>query len=207
MAPLFGKKDNADEDRRIAENMQNLSNQIGELQQKLNQRNQEYEKLQTELRDARTKSEQSGANAQALKDAQSKIQDLQRQLSQASANQQATSNADLQAAQAKINALEQQLSQLKTASASTTEYKTSSIAAGGLAVGGQAWVTRAGGLPLRLRSAPNLQGNVLDRLQPGTQMTLLDGPQQSDGHAWWHIRASDGREGWVAGEDLRTQAD
>ena len=68
-------------------------------------------------------------------------------------------------------------------------------------------MTRAGGLPLRLRSGPSLNDSILDRLQPGTQMTLLDGPRQADGHAWWHIRTTNGHEGWVAGEDLRTQPD
>lgn len=29
-------------------------------------------------------------------------------------------------------------------------------------------------------------------------MTLLSGPQQADGHGWWNIRTTDGREGWVA---------
>ena len=64
-----------------------------------------------------------------------------------------------------------------------------------------------GGLPLRLRSGPSLSGSIIDRLQPGSQMTLQDGPRNADGHAWWHIRTTNGKEGWVAGEDLRTQPD
>jgi uncharacterized protein YgiM (DUF1202 family) len=78
---------------------------------------------------------------------------------------------------------------------------------GGIAVGGTAYVTRAGGLPLRLRSGAGLNHEQVGRLEPGTQMTLLDGPRQADNHAWWHIRTTDGREGWVAGEELRTQPD
>jgi hypothetical protein len=38
-------------------------------------------------------------------------------------------------------------------------------------------------------------------------MTLRAGPQQEDGYSWWNVRVEDGREGWVAGNDLRTQPD
>jgi SH3-like domain-containing protein len=38
-------------------------------------------------------------------------------------------------------------------------------------------------------------------------MTLLEGPESRDNHTWWRIRTTDGREGWVAGEDLRAQPD
>jgi uncharacterized protein YgiM (DUF1202 family) len=68
-------------------------------------------------------------------------------------------------------------------------------------------VTREGGLPLRLRTGAGLEHDVRDRLQPGTQMTLLEGPKEADNYSWWHIRTTDGREGWVAGQDLRTQPD
>jgi len=140
--------------------------------------------------------------------------------------QSATSGAELDAAHAQIQALQSQLSTLQQSASNRTadgisvggkSGASSNVAAnaptatpqaaGGLTAGASAWVTRAGGLPLRLRSGPSLSESVLDRLQPGTQMTLQDGPKQADGHGWWHIRTSDGKEGWVAGEDLRTQPD
>jgi hypothetical protein len=125
------------------------------------------------------------------------------------------SSAELNAARAQIQALQGQLAALQQSATGKsgegisvgTKSVAGSAAPGGLAAGASAWVTRAGGLPLRLRSGPSLSGDVLDRLQPGTQMTLLDGPRNADGHAWWHIRTTDNREGWVAGEDLRTQPD
>jgi hypothetical protein len=38
-------------------------------------------------------------------------------------------------------------------------------------------------------------------------MTLLEGPQAANGLNWWRVRTVGGREGWVAGEELRTQPD
>lgn len=73
----------------------------------------------------------------------------------------------------------------------------------GLHVGGSAWVLRAGGQPLRLRSTPSLKGAVLEQLPVNTLMTLLDGPQQADGHAWWHVRVStNNHQGWAAEDGL-----
>ena len=65
----------------------------------------------------------------------------------------------------------------------------------------------AGGKNLRRRNAPDLQSKVLDGLPPGTRLTLLAGPDEEDGYHWWHIRTDDGREGWVAGEELVTTLD
>jgi hypothetical protein len=76
-----------------------------------------------------------------------------------------------------------------------------------LAVGCDAWVTREQGLRLRLRDTASLSGAVLALLPPGTRMALLEGPQPADGHGWWRVRTTDGREGWVAGRDLRLQPD
>src|SRR5262249_58448474 len=108
-----------------------------------------------------------------------------------------------------IQALQDQLSALQQSAGARAGGGVSlgASGAGGLAPGATAWVTQAGGLPLRLRSGPGLDQGVIDRLQPGSKMTLQDGPRQADGHAWWHIRTDDGKEGWVAGEDLRSQPD
>ncbi len=76
----------------------------------------------------------------------------------------------------------------------------------GLAVGGTAYVRREGGMPLRLRSAPDIApDNIIDRLAIGTQLTLVGGPQSADGYEWWQVRTPDGRTGWVAGSELVTQ--
>jgi hypothetical protein len=204
---LFGgKKD--DEEKQIAENMKNLSDQIGALQQQLNEKNAEIEQLKQTASSAATKSAGLDDAQQEMAELKKQLQSLQGSLAAAEAEKGA-SELIQKNKQKEINELKAKLEAAGTATAAgtTTAAASGAPAAGGLAAGASAWVTREGGLPLRLRSGAGLEHNVLDRLPPGTQMTLLDGPQQADNHAWWHIRTSDGKEGWVAGEDLRTQPD
>jgi len=209
MSPLFGGKD--DEMKKVGEDMQKLSEQIGALQQKLAAKTSEADSL-------RTQAAQGAGASVALEDAEAQMEVLRNQLKemQSKPAQNPTASAELDAAHVQIQALQSQLSALQQSAGSkagegisigTKSAATSSAAPGGLAAGASAWVTRAGGLPLRLRSGPSLSGSIIDRLQPGTQMTLQDGPRNADGHAWWHVRTADGKDGWVAGEDLRTQPD
>jgi uncharacterized protein YhaN len=208
MAPLFGESNNM---KQVGEDMQKLSEQIAALQQKLAAKTSEADSL-------RTQAAQGAGASVALEDAEAQMQVLRDQLKdmQNKPAQSAASSADLDAAHAQIQALQSQLSALQQSAGSkpgegisigTKSVSAGGAVAGGLAAGASAWVTRAGGLPLRLRSGPSLSASVIDRLQPGTQMTLQDGPRNADGHAWWHIRTEDGKQGWVAGEDLRTQPD
>ncbi|MBK9945330.1 MAG: SH3 domain-containing protein [Kouleothrix sp.] len=183
---LFGK---GDEMKKVGEDMAKLSEQIGELQKKLAAKTSEADGL-------RTQAAAAAGSSVALEDAQAEIEVLRNQLAEMKAQHDAPAATVLEG-----------MSKLGAPAPVAEGLKSAAAAVGGLTAGAQAWVTRAGGLPLRLRSAPSLSGDILDRLEPGTQMTLLDGPQQADGHAWWHIRTSGGGEGWVAGEDLRTQAD
>ena len=211
MSPLFGG--NNDDMKKVGEDMQKLSEQIGALQQKLAAKTSEADSL-------RTQAAQGAGATVALQDAEAQMDVLRNQLKdmQNKPAQNPAASADLDAAHAQIQALQSQLAALQQSAGSTSgegiSVGTKSVAAvaataapGGLAAGVSAWVTRAGGLPLRLRSGPSLSASVIDRLQPGTQMTLQDGPHDADGHAWWQIRTEDGKAGWVAGEDLRTQPD
>ena len=225
MAPLFGESDKM---KQMGEQMQNLSEQIGALQQQLAQKNAEVSGLQEQLKSKST--EADSGDALKLQRAQNEIDTLKQNLDMLQAQaKQATSAAGAStssvasaapggtksgASQSSAAPSGVATSSAVSSSATPSGVASSGIAQGagqqsthGLSVGGNAWVTRAGGLPLRLRSAPSLDGNILDRLAPGTQMTLLAGPQDGSGHSWWHIRTTDGREGWVAGEDLRAQAD
>jgi hypothetical protein len=77
-----------------------------------------------------------------------------------------------------------------------------------IAVGCRAWVTRAGGLNLRMRSAPTISpDNIIARLPIGTEMTVDEGPQSADGFTWWRVTTVGGQNGWVAGENLVLQPD
>jgi uncharacterized protein YhaN len=209
MSPLFGGNNN--DMKQVGEDMQKLSEQIGALQQKLAAKTSEADSL-------RTQAAQGAGATVALQDAEAQMEVLRNQLKemQSKPAQNPAATADLDAAHAQIQALQSQLAELQQSAGSksgegmsigTKSVASTTAAPGELAAGVSAWVTRAGGLPLRLRSGPSLNDGVIDRLQPGTQMTLQDGPRDADGHAWWHIRTTDGQEGWVAGEDLRTQPD
>ena len=208
MAPLFGGNDDM---KKVGEDMQKLSEQIGALQQKLAAKTSEADSL-------RAQAAQGAGASVALEDAEAQMQVLRDQLKEMRNKpaQSSTTSADLDAAHAQIQALQSQLSALQQSagakvadgiSIGTKSVAANSAVAGGLVAGASAWVTHAGGLPLRLRSGPSLSESVIDRLQPGSQMTLQEGPRNADGHAWWHIRTNDGKQGWVAGEDLRTQPD
>ena len=48
-------------------------------------------------------------------------------------------------------------------------------------------------------------GDILTRLEDGTPVTLLDGPQEAEGLLWWYIQTADGIEGWSAQNDGITQ--
>jgi hypothetical protein len=190
-----------------------LSEQIAQLQQQLTQKNSQIENLQKDVAEARSEgTAQTSASNKQLRDAQAQVQALKKQLDELKAQQAAAATA-APAGGGKTGAAAGGLASGAGRSAaggsdrSGGEVAEAPAKTGGLAPGGTAWVTRAGGLPLRLRSGPSLEGKILDRLQPGTRLTLIEGPRQADGHAWWHIRTDDDRVGWVAGEELRTQPD
>ena len=69
-----------------------------------------------------------------------------------------------------------------------------------LTVGGMAKVV-TGKLPLLLRDSPSESGSILDRLQPGTYVTIIDGPTclpYRDAYFWWwKAQTAAGKTGWV----------
>lgn len=53
--------------------------------------------------------------------------------------------------------------------------------------------------PLRVRSLPNLQGEILTEVFPETEFTVVDGPICADGFIWWNISIGEsGITGWSA---------
>lgn len=195
--------------KELGEDLQMLSEQIGALQGDLRGKNAELEELRAKATQAQQQdatedqahsrkkveelTEQSKQREAALAAAQARLHELESQVAQASAGAQPPTAA-AQPAEVAPQANEQPG---QTVQPSGTP---------GLAVGSTAYVAQAGGLPLRLRSSPGLApDSVVGKLPPGTQMTLLGGPEDKDGYTWWHIRTADSREGWVAGQDLRSQ--
>ena len=203
---LFNKdKEKAEEEKRqMVEGMQSMSDQIAALGKQMAEKNAEIERLQKATGDAKTSATALQAAQKQVADLQAQLGELQRKMAEEKATRE---NNEVVAERIRKQQEAARAKEATAAPASGGIKATAAPASGGIAVGGTAYVTRAGGLPLRLRSGAGLDHKILDRLAPGTQMTLLEGPQQSDNHAWWRIRTTDGREGWVAGEELRSQPD
>lgn len=133
---------------------------------------------------------------------------LQRELEMAerAGEQDNTQLGRLEAVEEEVAALRQQLSELhqQASQQSAEPPKSEPVAVSSqLGVGAIAWVAQEGGISTRLHTRPGLNpGGVIDRLAPGTQMTVLDGPEDVDGHTWWRVRSTEGREGWVADDGL-----
>jgi predicted RNase H-like nuclease (RuvC/YqgF family) len=211
---MFNRKDkDKEEQEKLGRTIANLSDQVGALQQQLNQKNKQIEDLLKQVQQAQAQVA-SGKGAQAaqeqankatqdaLRDAQKQMQDLEKQIGAlAKAKQEAEAAAQSAMSQPKAP------STIGQAASQAAGHVTNAAqaATGGLAIGVTAYVQNAGGKNLRRRSAPGLNSNILDGLAPGTQMTLLEGPFTADGYTWWRMRAADGREGWVAGEELVTR--
>src|SRR5690606_36593584 len=66
-----------------------------------------------------------------------------------------------------------------------------------LRVGGQATVRTTEGDTLRVRSGPGTSFIVTRSVEPGTVVTLIEGPTNAAGFTWWNIRLPDGSTGWV----------
>ncbi|GAB4121995.1 MAG: SH3 domain-containing protein [Roseiflexaceae bacterium] len=199
MAGLFGiggdKEKERAEQEKIGKTIQSLSDQIAALQQQGLGKDAEIDELKKDLARAELVAE---ASDQAKK----QLAKLQSALAVAEADKQAQ-ELMLKNAQKQINDMQAQLAQLQAAA--TAAAAATPAAVGGLSVGAAAWVRKEGGKGLRRRSAPGTSSNVLDSLAPGTQVALLEGPTAADGYHWWRVRAGDGREGWVAGEELVTK--
>lgn len=66
-------------------------------------------------------------------------------------------------------------------------------------VGERVVVTMAAGGQLSVRAQPSTEGTLITRVNPGTQYTVLAGPQSAGGFNWYQIRSDDGSvEGWAA---------
>jgi dipeptidyl aminopeptidase/acylaminoacyl peptidase len=64
---------------------------------------------------------------------------------------------------------------------------------------GEMFTITESGAQLKLRASPSLTGEILERLEEGERILVLEGPEEADEYLWWQVRvSSSGREGWVA---------
>jgi multidrug efflux pump subunit AcrA (membrane-fusion protein) len=160
---------------------QTLQAEIQSVQEQLSQREREARRLQRELEEV----ENQGAQGSAVR-------------------------GELQQADETIDALRQQLdslqAQVNSPAAHPPEHEPLT-GESGMAIGSIAWVAREGGVSTHLRTHPRFEmGEDVTRLTSGIQLTVLDGPEHTEGYIWWRVRTSDGREGWVPDEGLMGQA-
>ena len=69
-----------------------------------------------------------------------------------------------------------------------------------LSVGNVATVTENG---LNMRASASTSAEIVTTLAQGQQATIIGGPQDADGFAWWQIQLEDGTQGWVAADFLQ----
>jgi hypothetical protein len=97
------------------------------------------------------------------------------------------------------------LSKLPTPSATTaSEQADCSNGWSRLQVGGEAKVAGdPGDTPNRVRTEPDRNAEQIGLLEPGTVVTLLEGPVCADGLVWWRVSEASlpGGEGWTAEGD------
>jgi hypothetical protein len=64
--------------------------------------------------------------------------------------------------------------------------------------GARVAVTGTQGSGLNLRAEPGTGGAVVVNVREGAVLTVIEGPQEADGYAWWKLRTAEGQEGWGA---------
>lgn len=66
-------------------------------------------------------------------------------------------------------------------------------------VGERIQVTMPAGGQLSVRLTPGTNAELVARVNPGDQFTIMAGPQEASGYTWYQIRSDDGAiEGWAA---------
>lgn len=69
-------------------------------------------------------------------------------------------------------------------------------------IGDRVVVTMDSGVQLTIRALPGRDAPLVTRVDPGTEFTVINGPQTVSGLNWYQIRSDDGAlEGWAAAGD------
>jgi hypothetical protein len=56
----------------------------------------------------------------------------------------------------------------------------------------------------RVRELPGRQARILGQIQPGTVVTILEGPNCANNWVWWRVQSNEGLAGWTAEGDANT---
>lgn len=76
-----------------------------------------------------------------------------------------------------------------------------------IAIGVTVEVANTGGDGLNMRGGPGLNFETVELLPDGTQLDVLDGPEDVDGYTWWRVsKTSDETEGWIVSQFVRPVA-
>ena len=85
-----------------------------------------------------------------------------------------------------------------------TPAGTPSAPNGQIGIGAYVQISGTEGAGLRIRTAPGLTSDTVFRGEEAETFKVTDGPQQADGHTWWHVVApyDETRAGWAAADFL-----
>lgn len=220
---MFWSKDRTQEQQAQAKKLQEdaernkqIQNTMKQLQSQIVERAKEVAALKQELERARAGEKEAATSRNRLQEMQHEMAEMRKKMEEAQAaveTQKDDDVSDLEEIPADQQRGLQSLAKQELAEAlkrigdlhASVKTVEEEDAPTPRQVGSNAWVRRAGGKSLNRRDAPGLHSNVLDALAIGTQVTMLEGPHPADNYTWWRVRASDGREGWVAGEELVNQ--
>jgi hypothetical protein len=78
-----------------------------------------------------------------------------------------------------------------------TSQPASALSASDLRVNGNATIHTTAGDKLRIHSRPSFDAPVVFKLESGTLVTIIAGPQVVDADRWWQIETADGQRGWA----------
>jgi len=67
-----------------------------------------------------------------------------------------------------------------------------------IAVGATVVVQGVGTDGLNVRADAGTAAEILETVPEGTNLVVLEGPQEADGLTWWKVRTPAGQEGWAA---------
>ena len=79
----------------------------------------------------------------------------------------------------------------------TRQQPTQTARPGEIYIGAQV-VAVTDGKRLNVRQAPGTDAAIVTRVEPGTQLEVLDGPRAASGYTWWRVKSPDGTMGWTA---------